>query len=84
MNERRYDVSYGADNTSFAPFAYPDTHHCREWDEDHGGCYGTNPNHGFTWDEARKLMVEFHEQQAAEWRDKNESDFWGADLCPSH
>jgi hypothetical protein len=59
----RFDVVY----TEHGPKVEP--HFCREWHED-GGCYGTNPSHGVTWDEARAEVVRWHEEQAAAWKDK--------------
>ena len=63
----RYDVIYAEHHT------YVEPHFCREWDGD-GGCYGTNPNHGETWEDARKVVADYYELKAAEWRDMEESD----------
>ena len=45
-------------------------HYCREWDAD-GGCYGTNPNHGFSYNDACLRIADWHEQQAQYWREKS-------------
>jgi len=49
----RYDVIYEADR------CYIEPHFCREW-ENGEGCYGTNPHHGFTKEEAQKLVDEYY------------------------
>lgn len=59
--EPRYDVVFGRNSVSIEP------HFCREWDED-GGCYGTNPKHGFSWAEAVNHVADWHELQAKLWR----------------
>lgn len=58
----RYDISYRNGGPTIEP------HFCREWD-DTGGCYGTNPHHGYSLDEAREQIAQWHEQQASMWRD---------------
>ena len=58
----RYDVIYNGDRVTIGP------HFCREWDDD-GGCYGTNPNHGYTLEEACEQVAVWHEGQASAWRD---------------
>lgn len=70
MSEPRFDVIYSETGISI------DYHFCREWDEN-GGCYGTNPNHGFTFEEAKKAVVDYYQQKMeeaqnltlAEWED---------------
>lgn len=42
-------------------------HFCREWDDDEG-CYGTNPDHGMTWKEARTEVADFHLERAKYFR----------------
>lgn len=39
-----------------------DYHFCREWNEK-GGCYGTNPDHGYTLEEAARQVAEWHLEQ---------------------
>ena len=60
MDEPRFDISFGEHGPSF------DYHF--EW---HGetSCYGTNPNHGYTFDEVKEVMAEHHESMAAYWRE---------------
>jgi hypothetical protein len=65
--EQRYDVCYHGDRVTIEP------HFCREWDED-GGCYGTNPDHGYSWEEAREQIANWYESQARIWREKEEHE----------
>jgi mannose/cellobiose epimerase-like protein (N-acyl-D-glucosamine 2-epimerase family) len=64
----RYDVIYGP----AANECRVESHFCREWDTE-GGCYGTNPGHGFTWEEARAMVAEFYKRLSDEWATKDES-----------
>lgn len=57
----RFDVCYHADHVTIEP------HFCRSWD-DEGGCYGTNPNHGYSFEEACDQVAEWYESQAELWR----------------
>ena len=57
--ETRWDVVYGPK----ARQCYIQPHFCREWDRD-GGCYGTNPDHGCSFEEARDIMVEYYKMLA--------------------
>jgi hypothetical protein len=59
--EPRFDVY-------FSDKCYIEYHFCREWD-DEGGCFGTNPHHGFSFDEAKAQVAEWYERQAKEWRE---------------
>lgn len=59
----RFDVVYRAHHVSIEP------HHCIEWSEDIG-CYGTNPDHGYSFDEACDIVAEWYEEQAKQWRDR--------------
>lgn len=61
MADARFDVVYKDSGATIDP------HFCRDWDSD-GGCYGTNPNHGLSFDEACDAVAAWHEQQAALWR----------------
>lgn len=63
VSEMRFDVCYHSGGCTIEP------HFCRQWDED-GGCYGTNPNHGYSFDEACDQVASYHEQQAKEWRER--------------
>lgn len=68
MNQIRYDVIY----TGFKG-PYIDFHFCREWDGDKD-CYGTNPDHGFTWEEARDEVIKYwaalEEEDTITWAEK--------------
>ena len=62
MSEQKYDVIFAVeDEVRIEP------HFCREWDED-GGCYGTNPEHGATWEQACESVVKYYESRAKHWR----------------
>lgn len=60
----KFDVHYHDGGISI------DAHFCREWTAD-GGCYGTNPDHGFTFDEACDQVAEYYERLAKGWRDRS-------------
>lgn len=55
----RYDIIYGADRVTIAP------HFCREitynGDGEEIGCYGTNPMHGFTLEQACASVAAYYE-----------------------
>lgn len=61
MSENRYDIVYDGGKCSIT------FHFCREWDEYGEGCYGTNPTHGFTFEEAKKQVVEFYMRRVNDW-----------------
>lgn len=61
--EDRYDILYSGSGITIEP------HFCREW-ECERGCYGTNPNHGYTWEDACDQIAEDFERQAAWWRQR--------------
>jgi hypothetical protein len=61
---QRYDVVYHTHHVSIEP------HFCREWEDEHGGCYGTNVYHGLTLDEACSIVADWYENRAKEWREK--------------
>lgn len=65
--KQRFDVAYHEHHATIQE------HFCREWDET-GGCYGTNPNHGFTYDEACDEVASWYEAQAKHWRDRTHHD----------
>jgi hypothetical protein len=58
---QRYDVVYYADYVTVEP------HFCRDWDET-GGCYGTNPDHGYSIEEACEMVSDWYKQEADLWR----------------
>lgn len=53
---QRYDICHYGKHVAIEP------HFCREWDEN-GGCYGTNPDHGYSWEEAKEQLISWHEAQ---------------------
>jgi len=67
LSEARFDVIYRDGS------AHIDHHFCREWDED-GGCYGTNPKHGLSFDEACDEVANWYASQAEQWRKREHSN----------
>lgn len=63
----RYDIQWEESGPK------PIQHFCREWDE-RGGCYGTNPDHGYTWEEVREEIARWHADQAVYWRARKEEE----------
>jgi hypothetical protein len=57
----RFDINYKGD------LAWIDHHHCREFDAEGVGCFGTNPDHGCTFDEAKALMIEHYTLVLSKW-----------------
>lgn len=78
MSEQRYDLSFRDDRMTIEP------HFCRDWDES-GGCYGTNPDHGYSFDEACDQVAGWHEQQAKLWRDRthHEAEYYRQATSPT-
>lgn len=64
MSATRFDVIYSSCGCTIQP------HYCREWDDEDGGCYGTNSDHGYSFDEACDQVAEWHDRQAALWRSR--------------
>lgn len=60
MKEHRFDVIYKGNDVSI------DYHFCRGWDGDRG-CYGTNPDHGLTFDDARREVANHYRGLTASW-----------------
>ena len=75
MSRSGYDIVYGG--PFYAPTCHIAPHHCREWDENGNGCYGTNPDHGYTWEQAKAELVTWHKQQAEEWETMTEDKYFG-------
>lgn len=61
MPTDRYDIAWREHGPSIEP------HFCREWDET-GGCYGTNPDHGMSLEDACASVADWHEEQARLYR----------------
>ena len=56
MSDYRYDLIYGASQVP-----HIEHHFCREVDDGFGnGCFGTNLDHGYTWDEVIQALVDWH------------------------
>tara|TARA_Y100000310_G_C20704127_1_gene833255 strand:- start:6922 stop:7155 length:234 start_codon:yes stop_codon:yes gene_type:complete len=56
---QKYDVWYGPEGPSL------ELHFCRDID-----CFGTNEDHGFTFDEACEDIASYYENQSKLWRTK--------------
>jgi len=78
MSEQRFDVVYHENRATI------EGHFCREWDADGNGCYGTNPDHGYGFDEACDQVAEWYEQQAKLWRARthHEAEYYRQDASP--
>lgn len=64
MTERRFDVVYAQHGVEL------EDHFCREY-----GCFGTNPDHGFTFDEAKNEVANHYANLATYWRDMT-FEYW--------
>lgn len=62
MSKTKYDVYYPSNG-----IPRPEPHFCREFDMDEEGnfvgCYGTNMNHGMTFEEAKQEVIEWLERE---------------------
>lgn len=47
-------------------------HYCRELDSNFEECHGMNPNHGYTFEEAKEQIIWFLERKIEEWKNKRE------------
>lgn len=65
MSKQMFDITYGSSGD-----VRIEPHFCREWDED-GGCYGTNPDHGFSLDEACEEVAKYYDNLSQQYRDKS-------------
>lgn len=65
----KYDVSYGEHGPSIV------NHFCREWGEDGEGCYGTNEDHGMSFDRAKQLVMAWHYMEIDRIKGMSEKDF---------
>lgn len=59
--KQRFDIVHHSEHTTIEP------HFCRDWD-DQGGCYGTNPDHGYSFEEACDQVADWYAQEADLWR----------------
>lgn len=64
----KYDVRYGAEGVE------PEPHFCRDM-----SCFGTNTDHGMTFDKACNEVADWYEEQAVLWRTKKHPlcDYYG-------
>ena len=65
----RYDVVFSKRGCDI------EFHFCREWDGEEG-CYGTNPDHGLSFEEAIKEIANHYQVLAKYWLNMNERDFF--------
>lgn len=74
-DEPRFDVLWKEHGPSL------DYHFCRGWDMDENGkevgCYGTNSDHGSSFEEAKAEMAQWHEKEAARWRSMTLAEWEG-------
>lgn len=68
-NEPRFDVYFEGSDRRLPSIDY---HHCRDWkpNPETGeleGCYGTNPHHGMSFDEAVMSVVNFLREEITWW-----------------
>ena len=65
MAQERFDVCSDGNNY------WIEHHFCRNWSMDEAGneigCYGTNPDHGYTFEEAVREIIERYRQQIEYW-----------------
>lgn len=60
-SEPRFDVIYEGMGTRI------DYHFCRQWD-DEGGCYGTRQDHGYSFEEAKQVVIDQLQSEIDHWR----------------
>ena len=65
----KYDVIYDKNGIHL------DYHFCREFDENMDGCFGTNEDHGFSFEEAKEEVAIWHEQRAKDIRSITAGDY---------
>ena len=68
MSKQRYDIIYDQNGVHL------EYHFCRSWDED-GGCYGTNPNHGYSLEDAADEIARHYQSLADEWRNRTHYNY---------
>ena len=68
MTKQKYDV------VDYGHHLGIELHFCREWDED-GGCYGTNLDHGWTFEEAKQQVSMWYYDKHQEWEQMTEEKF---------
>lgn len=70
-DEPRFDIIYDGHG------AHITYHFCREREDEDHGCYGTNPRHGFSFEEAKQQMIEYHKEQAERWANMTVEEWRG-------
>jgi hypothetical protein len=65
----RYDICYRLDGTPTLEF-----HYCREY-----GCYGSNPEHGYSFEEARQEVLNWlraeYTREIKYWEEVKEEEY---------
>lgn len=75
MSEPRFDITYFGN-----PMLEP--HFCRGWDGE-TGCYGTNPDHGLSFDEAKAEVISYHRKQIERWESMTYEKYFAANCLPT-
>lgn len=78
MSKTRYDVIH----IGKGPIPTIDIHFCREmWynpeTNELDGCFGFAPNHGFSWEEAKQIVIRTLEKELVRWRAMTEDEYFG-------
>ncbi len=68
MSKNKYDIVY------VNGVAHIEHHYCREW-AGYEGCYGTNPDHGLSWQGAKKQMIAYHQSEIDYFLKLEEKDY---------
>lgn len=70
----RYDMVYERYGVYLEP------HFCREWSVDSAGemvgCYGTDPDHGYTWEDGKQELIDWHQKQIDWLKEVKEEDYY--------
>lgn len=74
-----FDVIYGP--SDWHPTAYIERHFCRQVGPE--GCFGTNPNHGMSFENASEQVAKWFEEQAERWRQMSLEEWQQMNGVPS-
>jgi len=72
MMEQKSQLSYRYDVVCGNHVCFIEYHFCRDMD-----CFGNNPNHGFTWEEAKQKAIEFYQSQVDYFKNVTEDEYFG-------
>ena len=62
---KRYDIVFSPEG-----LVYPESHFCRYID-----CFGSNEDHGYSWEEAKEQMILYYKSKVEEWENMEENDY---------